>query len=195
MSQKSIAMVIAGLIAVLGILLVVERGGGFGWSGGVIGIALLVKVYARPSRFDLKISISIAAILSVICAGTLYLVRSTWESGEVVELRVDLPTGVHIARVWVLNIDESIVVYYDAEPDIVATLISDPQISVIREGELIGFSNVQVRPTEIVPVAEVNQIFQMWEEKYGRRTQASVVYSLMFGRSRDKEAMILTLTQ
>jgi len=187
-------MVIAVLIAAVGLLLAFERGGVLAWVGCVVGTALFAKIYVRPSRFDLGTSIGAATIWALAWAGTIYYVLSTWESGEVVELAVEMPSGTHTARVWVVDTDKSLILYYDAEPEIAEAMISDRRIHVTRGDQLLEFTHVDVRPVEKVPEEEMNQIFQMWADKYGSRNEATVLYSWMLGRSRDRVAVVLTLT-
>ena len=192
-SRKSQATIVAFLIGAVGLLIALDRGGVLAWAGCILGIALLLKISLRPSRIDLVASIGAAAIWALAWVGTIYYVVSVWESGEVVVLAVEMPNETHTVRVWVVDIDESLVLYYDAEPEIAEAMISDQQVSVTRADQLLEFTRVDVRTADDVPEAELNQIFQLLEDKYGSRNEASALYAMMVGRSRDRVGVVLTL--
>lgn len=192
-SRKSQATIVAFLIGAVGLLIALDRGGVLAWAGCILGIALLLKISLRPSRIDLLASIGAAAIWALAWVGTIYYVVSVWESGEVVVLAVEMPNETHTVRVWVVDIDESLVLYYDAEPEIAEAMISDQQVSVTRADQLLEFTRVDVRTADDVPEAELNQIFQLLEDKYGSRNEASALYAMMVGRSRDRVGVVLTL--
>ncbi len=193
MNKKYLAITIAVLLLASGAVLLIERGGVFAWAGIVTGIALLIKILARPSIADAKISVLALTAIAAAWIVTYLSVILIWESGEIAELHVETLTGVSTTRVWVLDFDGDTVIFYDAEPEDAAILRGDPQISVTRENTEIEYSRIEVI-SEAAPAEAVNRIYEGWNEKYGNRNLATPFYSLMFGRSRTKEAFIITLT-
>lgn len=50
--RRAMAMTIAALVTVVGLALIVERGGILAWAGSILGATLLLKVCIRPSTRD-----------------------------------------------------------------------------------------------------------------------------------------------
>ncbi len=182
----------AGITAIVALALLIERGGLIAWLGVFIGVALLAKAWLKPGRRDLAISIALALLLVVAWFGSRYYVISTWESGEVVELVIPTNAGPHTARLWVLDIGEYPVVYYDAEPEVAAALLAGTPIQLTRKGE-VSTRIPQTRLVDTLPEAEANEVLAGMETKYGERNNAAVVYYLMLGRSRDRIAVVASL--
>ena len=194
MNNKYLAVAIAGLLLASGVLLLMERGGVFAWLATIVGIALLINIFARPSDTDVRTSVVGLVAVAAAWIVTYLAVIVTWETGEIAELHVETPAGVSTTRVWVLDFDGDTVIFYDAEPEDAAILRGDPKISVTREDVDIEYSQIEVIGAEEAAAEEVLRVYEGWNEKYGNRNLATPVYSLMFGRSRTKEAFIITLT-
>ena len=171
-----------------------ERGGLFAWAGIILGIVLLIKILALPSVGDAKISVLTAAAFVAAWVATYVAIIVIWESGEIAELHVENSEDVSTTRVWVLDLGGDTIIFYDAEPEDAAILRGDPKISVTRDNTEIEYSQIDVISSEVAPIDSLNKVYEGWSEKYGNRTLATPVYSLMFGRSRTKESFIITLT-
>ena len=158
------------------------------------GIVLVIKILALPSLADVKISVLTTATFVATWAATYLIIILIWESGEIAELHVENLEGVSTTRVWVLDLGGDTIIFYDAEPEDAAILRSDPKISLTRENTEIKYSQIHVISSEDAPIDSLNRVYEGWGEKYGNRTLATPVYSLMYGRSRTKESFIITLT-
>lgn len=123
------------------------------------------------------------------------LIIGIWETGEVAELQIKVKGEKYNVRVWLAEIDESIGIYYDADPYIAESLLSDPKVKLIRGDKQIEFSNVEIIPVASAPTKKMNQLFEQWEAKYGNRNLATPVYSFMFGRNRNRIGLMLTLNE
>jgi hypothetical protein len=187
-------MTIAALVAAAGLALIVERGGMLAWAGAIAGVALLVKGSIRPTSRDLFLILAAASVWALIWVGTTYYVVSTWESGEVVELGIETPDGTHTARVWILDVDRSPVLVYDAAPEIAEALLHGNPVTVRRDGQLT-LERPLARRIDDVPQDEVDAIFRLMDEKYGRRNLATDVFYRFLGRQRDRTVMIVKLEE
>ena len=112
-----------GLLIVAGYL-VVQRGGLLAWSGVIAALLLLIKQRARPSRTDMFVVLGFTLLWTASWAAAWSYVRSTWESGEVVELSLPVSDEIQTARVWILDADGGPVMYYDAPPRIGEALLA-----------------------------------------------------------------------
>ena len=193
-NKKYLSISIAGLLLTLGTVLLLERGGLFAWAGIILGIVLLIKILALPSVADVKISVLTTATFVATWAATYLIIILIWESGEIAELHVENLEGVSTIRVWVLDLGGDTIIFYDAEPEDAAILRGDPKISVTRENTEIKYSQIHVISSEDARTDSLNRVYEGWRQKYGNRTLATPVYSLMYGRSRTKESFIITLT-
>ena len=193
-NKKYLSISIAGLLLTFGTVLLLERGGLFAWAGIILGIVLLIKTSALPSVADVKISVLTTATFVATWAATYLIIILIWESGEIAELHVENSEDVSTTRVWVLDLGGDTIIFYDAEPEDAAILRGDPKISVTRENTEIKYSQIHVISSEDARTDSLNRVYEGWSEKYGNRTLATPVYSLMYGRSRTKESFIITLT-
>ena len=75
---------IAGLMAMVGIALVIERGGLIAWFGLLCGALLLFKAWRKPGKHDLTFTVGVLLSCTVAWVVTHNYVISTWESGEVI---------------------------------------------------------------------------------------------------------------
>lgn len=194
MKHQGIAAGIAGLTTVAALALLIDRGGLIAWSAFLIGVALLAKIWWKPSRFDAVLGIGLVAIAALAWIGTRYYVISTWESAEVVELSIDTDNGVQTARLWVLDIGGEPLIYYDAEPEVARSLLAGKPLQFTR-GEEVSTRIPSATPVDSLPEHEARRILEAMESKYGSRVGAATIYYLMLGRSRDRVALVANLVE
>jgi hypothetical protein len=192
--SRGAAFFLAGLTIAVAAMLLADRGGLIAWGTLFMGVALLAKIWLKPSGLDPGLSVGLATIPVLVWFGTWYYVISTWESGEVVELAVDTSNSVHTARVWVLDIGALPLVYYDAEPEVANSLLAGKPLQFTRAG-VTGTRIPRAIPVDALPEAEANQIFEAMVAKYGDRVGAADIYYLMLGRSRDRVAVVASLLE
>ena len=195
MNKKLIAAIIAGLISLLGIVLIWQRGGLFAWIFSITGALLLIEIVIRSRTTMLKSTMVTACILTALWLLTYGSIIGIWETGEVAELKIDTGSEEHQVRVWLLDVNDNIEIFYDAEPDVAEVLLNEPKVSLVRNDQTLEFLKVEISTLETAPAEKMNQIFELWNEKYGSRNLATPIYSLMFGRAKDKVGLILTLTR
>ena len=195
MNKKLITAIIAGLISLLGIVLIWQRGGLFAWIFSVTGALLLIEIVIRSRTTMLKNTMVTACTLTALWLLTYGSIIGIWETGEVAELKIDTGSEEHQVRVWLLDVNDNIEIFYDAEPDVAEFLLNEPKVSLVRNDQTLEFLKVEISTLETAPAEKMNQIFELWNEKYGSRNLATPIYSLMFGRAKDKVALILTLTR
>ena len=195
MNKKLIAAIIAGLISLLGIVLIWQRGGLFAWIFSITGALLLIEIVIRSRTTMLKNTMATACTLTALWLLTYGSIIGIWETGEVAELKIDTGSEEHQVRVWLLDVNDNIEIFYDAEPDVAEFLLNEPKVSLVRNDQTLEFLKVEISTLETAPAEKMNQIFELWNEKYGSRNLATPIYSLMFGRAKDKVALILTLTR
>ncbi|MEM8768889.1 MAG: hypothetical protein AAGE43_15690 [Pseudomonadota bacterium] len=190
--SHAVALVIAALVTGMGITVVLTRGGLIGWSALVLGFALLLKVMLKPSSTDYLLGLSLAAFCALIWAGAYSYVIATWESGEVVEVVIDTQSGQHTARLWVLDIGEEPLIYYDAPAEAAEALMAGKPVRFTRAGSVSVRVPAAVR-IEALPESKAAELRDAMEAKYeGRITAAQIFYGLL-GRPRDRVALIATL--
>ena len=194
LTYRRIAAFVAGITTAVALLLVIDRGGVLAWVTLSVGVALLAKIWFKPSAIDPGLSVGLAAVSALAWVGVFYYVISTWESGEVVELAIDTSEGVHTARVWVLDIGESPLVYYDAEPEVAESLLDGKPVQFTRAGT-VSTRIPEATRVDALPEDEANRVFEAMVTKYGDRVDAADVYYLMLGRSRDRVAVVASLIQ
>ena len=195
MNKKLIAAIIAGPISLLGIVLIWQRGGIFAWIFSITGALLLIEIVIRSRTTMLKSTMVTACTLTALWLLTYSSIIGIWETGEVAELKIDTGIEEHQVRVWLLDVNDNIEIFYDAEPDVAEFLLNEPKVSLVRNDQTLEFLKVEISTLETAPAEKMNQIFELWNEKYGSRNLATPIYSLMFGRAKDKVALILTLTR
>ena len=184
----SIAVVASLLVAAA--ILVIARGGLLAWLGVLVGALLLFKILRRPSPRDAWLSLAILGIWAISWGATWYYVMSSWESGEVVELEID---GTHTARVWVLDMSEGPVMYYDAPPDVASRLLAGAPLAMTRNGEVRRECAAASRVDEL-PDEQVQPLIDRMEEKYEGRNTATVVFYSILGGRRDRVGLLIQLT-
>lgn len=190
--SRPMALLIAGTITVAALLLAIDRSGLIAWATLVFGIALLIKIWLKPSRSDPGLGLGLAAVATLAWAGTFHYVISTWESGEVVELAIDTDSGTHTARVWALDMGEDPVIYYDAGEEAAESLLAGRPLQITRGGE-VSTRIPDAKRVEELPEAEANRVFEAMVAKYGDRVDAADIYYLMLGRAGDRIAVVARL--
>ena len=124
----------------------------------------------------------------------MYYVISTWESGEVVELAIDASSGVHTARLWVLDVGAHPLVYYEAEPEVGQSLLAGKPLQFTRAGK-VSTRVPKARRVDDVPEDESSRILAAMEAKYADQNSAAVIYYLMVGSPRDRVALVANLIE
>lgn len=194
MKSRGIAVFIAGLATLAALYLVVDRGGLIAWGTLVLGGALLAKVWLKPSKSDTAWCVAMAIVPALAWAGTFYYVIATYESGEVVELAIDVGSDTHTARVWVLEMGADAVVYYETDPVVAESLLSGKPLQLTRAGE----TSTRIPHAELldaIPEDEADRILEVMSAKYGDRMTAVSVYYAMLGSPRDRVAVVVTLNE
>ncbi len=181
--------VAAGLL-VAAALLVVERGGLLAWTGVVLGPLLLLKAALRPAPRDVILSIVLLGIWAASWGIAWSYVRSTWESGEVVQLEI---AGEHVARVWVIDTSDGAVMYYDAPPDVATSLLGGARLSVTRDGQ-VTHACAAAKPVDRMREDELQALFDRMLEKYEGRNTATDVYYVVLGVERDRVGLVIRPT-
>lgn len=194
LKSRRIAFFIAGLSTVVALILVVDRGGLIAWGALVIGVALLVKVWLKPSKLDLGLTVGLVTIPVLAWFGTFYYVISRWESGEVVELAIDTSNGAHTVRLWVLDIGAYPTVYYDAEPEVAKSLLAGKPLKFTRAGE-VSTRIPKTTKVDALPEDEANLVLEAMETKYGDRNGAAVLYYALLGTPRDRVPVVVNLIE
>ncbi|MEM9621660.1 MAG: hypothetical protein AAF993_08435 [Pseudomonadota bacterium] len=192
MKNLSLALCVAVLITLAMVLLVVERGGLIAWAGLLGGACLTAKIWWKSARPDLAVSLILAALLVITWFGTHRYVIATWESGEVVELIIELPDRQHTARLWVMDIGEHPTVYYDAAPEVAAILLAGEPVQFRRAGQL-STRIPQTTAVDAMSAAQADRVLTAMQTKYGARNDAATVYYGLLGASRDRVAIVATL--
>ena len=189
MTSSRIAVFITGLTVIGTLLLILERGGLIAWVGFVVGIGLLAKIWFKPSNRDVTLGVVLLAVTGLVWIATHQYVISTWESGEVVELNFETSKGPHTARLWVMDIGDDEVVYFDAPPEAAESLLAGKPVQFERAG------NVSTRTPSATPVdqlseAEGEAVLGAMEAKYGDRNNAAIVYYALLGSPRDRIPLV-----
>ncbi|MGE0624193.1 MAG: hypothetical protein AB7I04_05570 [Pseudomonadales bacterium] len=194
MSARSIAACTAGLTTLVAAILVIDRGGLIAWGALLIGASLLAKIGWKPAKTDLGLAIGLASVSVLSWIGTFYYVISTWESGEVVELAIDTDAGAHTARVWVLDVGDEPLIYYDAEPEVAQALLAGKPLKLTRNDQM---TTRIPKATEVdaLPEADANKVFEAMITKYGDRVGVADIYYAMLGRSSDRIAVVASLAE
>ncbi len=193
-NSRTITAFVACLTALAALLVVIDRGGLIGWAALVFSIALLAKLWLKPSGLDLGLGLALAVIPAAAWIATFYYVINTWETGEVVELVIDTGNGPHTARLWVLDIGADPTVYYDADPQAAASLLAGKPLQFTRAGE-VSTRIPQATRVDELPEDTANQVLDAMQTKYGDRNDAATVYYLMLGRSADRVALVADLIE
>ncbi len=187
---RVLALAVGICMFVAAAALVVDRGGLLAWIGVVAALLVLLKILRWPARHDASIALATLGVWAIAWGGTWSYVVSTWESGEVVELDV---AGGHTARVWVLDMSDKPVMYYDAPPDVAGSLLAGARLTVTRNGRV---SQGCADAARVDGTAEVRlqEVFSRMEEKYKERNRATEIFYSVLGGRRDRVAVLMELT-
>jgi len=182
-----------GLLIVAGYL-VVQRGGLLAWSGVIAALLLLIKQRARPSRTDMFVVLGFTLLWTASWAAAWSYVRSTWESGEVVELSVPVSDEIQTARVWILDADGGPVMYYDAPPRIGEALLAGAPITLARGNERIE-ACADATPAADLPRDEMSALLGVMWAKYQERNRATDVFYVLLGVERDRIGLVVRIKE
>ncbi len=169
--------------------LVVERGGLLAWVGAIVGVLLLLKILLRPSPRDAALSVAILGIWALSWGATWNYVKSTWESGEVVQLVID---GEYAARVWVLDMSDGPIMYYDAPPDVASRLLAGVPLSMTRNGH-VRHACASASRVQDLPEERMQDLLDEMEKKYDGGSTATQVFYSVLGGKRDRVGVLVRL--
>ena len=185
---------IVALFVGLAIAGVVLRGGLIAWVAATLSALLLLKTWRRPAKIDTALAVGLVSVSVLAWVGTWFYVVSVWESGEVVELAIDTPDGVHTARLWVMDVGPNPVVFYDAEPRVARALLSGRPLGFTRAGK--QSSRIpHASEAETLSEARSQEVLGAMAEQYGQRNSAATVYYLLLGRLRHRVALVVELLE
>lgn len=191
-SGRSIALSTAAGLLAGSSYLIFQRGGLLAWSGATVALVLMAKVSLRPSRADLGLAVTVAVLWGLAWPVTWHLVRSAWESGEVVQIAVDMPSGVHTARLWVVDLQGEPAVYYDAPPQVARALLQSPPLTLTRNGNVTrGCADASL--IDDAPEKLLDEMFVLMDGKYGELDGATRLFDSVLGSRRDRTAVLLRL--
>jgi hypothetical protein len=182
----------AGLLVASGFL-ILQRGGMLAWSGALLALLLAAKVWLRPSTKDLALAVSLLTLWGLAWAAIWQYVKSEWESGEVVVIDIETPSGRHTARVWILELNGEPTMYYDAPPRIAQQLLNGAPVAMRRNGVTVHECADASRVTEVSDEV-LTKVFDRMEEKYQERNNATQIFYRMLGGERDRVPILLRLT-
>jgi hypothetical protein len=155
---------------------------------------LYAKHSLRPSRTDSLLSLGFTLLWVVAWVVTWDYVRSAWESGEVVEIGVQVPGGIHNARLWVFDLDGEPVVYYDAPPRVGDELLAGAPMTINRGDRRIAGCSAATRVDELSD-EEIAAVFSLIEKKYHEHNRATEVFYSVLGGERDRIALLLRIKE
>ena len=192
--RSAIAVAVAFLLLAAGVLLIYQRNGVLAWLGLLLGAGLLLKFRIRPSKnWDLSLSLAISTLWTLAWAAIFYYVISTWETGEVVDLIIETPSGGHTARTWIMEEPNALMLYYDAPTLAAEALISGAPIVVMRDNEPLSFKQYTAVRVDDMSEDEINQVLDLMSRKYGERNAAADIFYGFLGRSRDKIGVVVEI--
>ncbi len=194
MNPRNTALFIAGLVTAAALVLIIHRGGLIAWSAALLGTALLVKLWLKPARLDLALSIGLVAVMVVAWVGTRTYVIATWESGEVVTLTIETRTGPREVRLWVLDTGPHPMVYYDAPPAMAEALLAGTPVQFSRNGEASTRIPEATR-VDALDEAEAARVLDAMNAKYGDRNDAAVLFYAMLGSPYDRVPLVARLVE
>lgn len=190
--KQRIALALASTAILVGLMLVISRGGLIAWLTLLLGAALVTKIWLKPSHRDVPLSIGLGLAATVLWFGTLYYVIATYESGEVVELAIPTEAGIHHARLWTFEFDGTETLYYDAPPAAASSLLASTPISLTREKEEAEQRIPIAKLADELSGDDAAAVLTAMEAKYGDRMAASTLYYVLLGRPRDRLAVIVS---
>lgn len=192
-SKIGMQLVTLGLLITSGYL-VYLRGGILAWSGLVAALLLLAKHFARPARTDVFVALGFTVLWAASWAAAWGYVRSTWESGEVVEIGVRVSAEIHTARVWILDVDGEPLMYYDAPPQVAHALLASAPMTIERGDEnMAGCADA----TAVGDLSgeELAGVLGVMEAKYQERNRATDVFYSVIGVERDRIGLVLRIKE
>lgn len=162
-------------------------------AGLLLGAGLLLKFWIRPAQTDLPLSLTISTVWALAWAGIFYYVISIWETGEVVELIVETPSGSHTARTWIMEDSGVLILYYDSPMLVAEALLAGAPLVVMRGHTPLPFVRYTALRVDDMPEAEVREVLDLMSEKYAERNSAADVFYGFLGRSRDRTGVVVEI--
>lgn len=191
--NSRIAIGIASMLLIAGIILIYERNGVLAWLSLILGAGIILKAWYRPSNLDLPLAIATPLVIAAAWGNIFYYVISTWETGDVVELNIQTSEGSHIARTWILEEPEALVLYYDAPGLIANALTNGASLQVTRNGNELNFDSYTATREDEMTSGEIDHVFNLMSEKYGDRVDAADIFYGFLGRASDKVGVVIRL--
>lgn len=191
--SSAIPVAVAFLVLAAGAVLIYQRGGVLAWVGIFLGAGLFLKFLLRPSNWDLPLALTMSALWAFAWLAVFYYVISTWETGEVVELTIQAPSGSHSARTWILEAPSALILYYDAPIEVAGALLSGAPLAVMRDDKPLVIHQYTAVRLDDMPEDEINQLFDLMSKTYGERNAATDVFYRFLGRSRDKAGVVIEI--
>ena len=193
MSKIGMRLITFGLLITSGYL-VYLRGGILAWLGLVAALLLVAKHLRRPSHTDVFIALGFTVLWAASWAAAWGFVLSTWESGEVVDIGVQVSDEIHTARVWILDVDGEPIMYYDAPPKVGHALLADAPMT-IKRGDVMLTGCADSISVADLSGEELAAVLGVMEEKYQERTRATDVFYSVIGVERDRIGLVLRIEE
>ena len=192
MPSRTLALIVIAATVVVAGAVVLDRDGLIAWATLLAGAGLFAKAWFRPGSSDLWLSLGLALLAPLAWYATFTYVISTYESGEVVELAIETDERTHVARVWLFELDGDALVYYDADPEVAASLLAGTPVQLTRAGRASTLVP-QTRTVDEIPEDEGNRILGAMAAKYGDRMTAADVFYVLLGSPRDRVSVVVNL--
>ncbi len=181
MNRDLLSVVAAVALMLVSVALGLYQGGALAWLGAGLGSLFVAKSILIPSARD-RLAVGVVwGIWLLAWPAIFFYVVSVWEQGEVVELSIQAGEKTHSVRTWVMDDEESPVVFYDAPGSVVQDWIDAERIQVKRGAETSAFRPSTVLASEL-PEADVERVTALVEQKYGA-----------LGRTPDRVTLVIWL--
>ena len=188
-ARIGVYVVTSGLL-VASAFLVHLRGGVLAWWGVIAALLMLAKHVARPARRDVVVALCVSALWTASWPAAWGYVRATWESGEVVDLDVRTDEETHTARVWVLDVDDAWLIYYEAPSRIARALLAGAPMTVERGDRRMAGCADAARVSDM-PDHERTALLAVMEAKYEAQNHATTIFYALLGSRKDRVGLAL----
>lgn len=190
--MKHLPIIIAALAIAIAGYFAITRGGLVAYGALVLFAVVLAKCLLAAGKWDLRLSIGALVVTIAALGASIALVYTTWESGEVIELRINTDTGIHSVRTWIMDDDGVPTVIYDLDPFVLEQMTRHPEVSVTRRGTVRGY-RAQAVTLGQADADLVERISRLMDVKYRDETWATDVFYIMLGREAGREVAIIRL--
>ena len=186
------ALLICGLLGVVGVLQILGDGGVIGWLlAGFLLLGARFYFSARPGEWKLlaRCLAALAAFVAVLVAG-LFI---AWESAEVVVLRYSDDQGKRVeARLWVIDLEGHPSVAMGSGKSRVAWIQANPDVELVR-GERVECRRAVVISESAATPEGKRTAERLFAEKYGLRLHATRALRFVFGAPPGEEPVLIRL--